>query len=69
MSRFQNSSRLLLVGAFGWLVMGGDSLATDYVVVVSKVTQNDGDWSKVIDKLVDKHQAEVGTYDKLGGES
>ena len=69
MSWFRNCSHLSLIGTFGWLVIGVASHAADYVVVVSKATQRDSDWSKVVDELVVKHRAEVVAYDKEVQES
>ena len=41
----------------------------DYVVVVSKATQSDSEWSKVVGELVAKYQAEVIVYDNDVSES
>ena len=51
------------------LVCGIVAQGADYVVVVSKATQSDSEWSKVVEELVAKHQAEVVVYDKHISES
>ena len=51
------------------LLCGVTAVGADYVVVVSKATQSDSEWSKVVEELVAKHQAEVVVYDKHINES
>jgi len=60
-------SQFAMCGAF--LYCSVIALGADYVVVVSKATQSDSEWSKVVDELVAKHQAEVVVYDKHVSES
>lgn len=67
MSFFRIAARLTFCGAC--LFSSSVGLGADYVVVVSKATQSDSEWSKVVEELVAKHQAEVVTYDKHVSES
>ena len=64
---FRIASQITLCGAF--LLCGVIALGSDYVVVVSKATQSDSQWSKVVEELVAKHQAEVVVYDTHISES
>lgn len=48
---------------------GAVALGADYVVVVSRATHSDSEWSEVVKELVAKHQAEVIIYDKQVSES
>ena len=64
---FRVAAQLALCGAC--LLCGVVALGADYVVVVSKATQSDSEWSKVVKELVAKHQAEVVVYDKHVSES
>lgn len=64
---FRIAARLAFGGAC--LVCAVAALGADYVVVVSKATQSDAQWSKVVEELVAKHQAEVVVYDKHISES
>ena len=64
---FRIAARLVFCGAC--LFCGVVALGSDYVVVVSKATQSDSEWSKVVEELVAKHQAEVVVYDKDISES
>lgn len=60
-------STLALAGTcFLW---SGIACAADYVVVVSKATNGDPEWSKVVEELVAKHHAEVVVYDNQVSES
>ncbi|MEY4776487.1 MAG: hypothetical protein RL759_1000, partial [Verrucomicrobiota bacterium] len=43
-------------------VVGLPLAAADYVVLVSKETQADAGWAKVVDRLQTKYQAQVLTY-------
>jgi hypothetical protein len=61
------AARLTFCGAC--LFSGIVGLGADYVVVVSKTTQSDSGWNKVVQELVAKHQADVVTYDKHVSES
>lgn len=61
------ASQLVLCGAILWCSVF--AVGADYVVVVSKATQSDSEWCKVVDELVAKHQAEVIVYDKHVSES
>jgi hypothetical protein len=45
------------------LSVAAQAVATDYAVVVSKATYGDSEWRKVVDELVEKHTAEVISYD------
>jgi|694.fasta_scaffold33297_2 zinc protease len=45
------------------------ALGADYIVVVSKATHSDSEWSKVVEELVAKHQAEVFVYERHISES
>lgn len=60
-------SQLVLCGAILWCSVF--AAGADYVVVVSKATQSDSEWNKVVEELVAKHQAEVIVYDKHVSES
>jgi len=51
------------------LLCGVVAQGADYVVVVSKATQSDSEWRKVVEELVAKHQADVVVYDKHVSES
>ena len=53
-----------LNAALIWLVFCTLTDAADYVVVVSNATRGDNDWSKLIDELVGKYQAEVISCDQ-----
>jgi hypothetical protein len=64
MARFHNSVFTSLKSALVCLAFGSFTDGADYVVVVSEVTHKDKDWSKVVDELVVKHQAEVMTYNQ-----
>jgi hypothetical protein len=64
---FRSAAQLALCGAY--LLCGVVALGADYVVVVSKATQSDSEWSKVVEELVAKHQATVVVYDKHVSES
>lgn len=64
---FRSAAQLVLCGAY--LLCGVVALGADYVVVVSKATQSDSEWSKVVEELVAKHQATVVVYDKHVSES
>ncbi|MBL8812396.1 MAG: hypothetical protein JNM43_19690 [Planctomycetaceae bacterium] len=59
---FRSAAQLVFCGVC--LLCGGRALGADYVVVVSKATQRDSEWRKVVEELVAKHQAEVVVYDK-----
>ncbi|MFO0976359.1 MAG: hypothetical protein U0996_08165 [Planctomycetaceae bacterium] len=67
MSLFRIAAHLTFCGAC--LLCGAVAHGADYVVVVSKATQGDSDWSKVVEELVARHQAEVVVYDKEVSES
>lgn len=64
---FRLAAQLAFCGAclFNTIVAEG----TDYVVVVSQATQSDAEWSKVVQELVAKHQAEVVVYERHISES
>ena len=64
---FRIAAQLAFCGAC--LLCGVVALGADYVVVVSKATQSDSEWSKVVEELIAKHQAEVVVYDKHISES
>ena len=64
---FRIAAQLAFCGAC--LLCGVVALGADYVVVVSKATQSDSEWSNVVEELVAKHQAEVVVYDKHISES
>jgi hypothetical protein len=64
MSRFCRIIFQSLNAALVLLVCSAFTDAADYVVVVSKATHGDNDWSKVVDVLVDKHHAEVVIYEQ-----
>lgn len=64
---FRMALKLVFSGACLWY--GVVALGADYVVVVSKETQSDSEWSKVVEELVAKHQAEVVVYDMHISES
>lgn len=46
----------------------GQSSKSDYVVLVRESTQADAAWRRVVDRLVEMHQAEVVTYRQLPSE-
>lgn len=64
---FRIAAQLAFCGAC--LLSSVATFGSDYVVVVSKSTQSDSEWNKVVDELVSKHQAEVVVYDKHTSES
>jgi hypothetical protein len=64
---FRSAAHLALCGAFLWF--GVIALGADYVVVVSKSTQSDSEWNKVVEELVAKHHAKVVVYDNHINES
>jgi len=64
MSRHSNYSRIALTGTLAWMVTGVVIQAAEYVVVVSKATLSDPEWSMVVKELVDKHQGDLLVYDK-----
>ncbi|MEN9554643.1 MAG: hypothetical protein RLZZ232_929 [Planctomycetota bacterium] len=64
---FRIAARFAFCGAC--LLFGVVARGADYVVVVSKATQSDAEWSKVVGELVAKHQAEVVVYDNHISES
>lgn len=64
---FRIAARFAFCGAC--LLFGVVARGADYVVVVSKATQSDAEWSKVVGELVTKHQAEVVVYDNHVSES
>lgn len=64
---FRIASQLILCGAILWCSVF--AAGADYVVVVSKATQSDSEWNKVVEELVAKHQATVVVYDKHVSES
>jgi hypothetical protein len=51
------------------LSLGIVANAADYAVVVSRATHADPEWRKVVDELVDKHDAEVIAYETSVNES
>jgi hypothetical protein len=57
----------VVAGSSLWL--GAAANAADYAVVVSKATYADPDWRRVVDELVDKHDAEVISYEMSVSES
>ena len=69
MSWFWSCFHISLIGSLAWAMLGAVTQAADYVVVVSRATQSDPEWSKVVEELVGKHQAEVVLYDKHVSES
>ena len=64
---FRIAARFAFCGAC--LLFGVVARGADYVVVVSKATQSDSEWSKVVGELVAKYQAEVIVYDNDVSES
>lgn len=64
---FRIAAQLALCGAVLWCSVF--AAGADYVVVVSKATQSDSEWNKVVEELVAKHQATVVVYDKHVSES
>lgn len=64
---FRIAAQLAFCGAC--LLCGVVALGADYALVVSKATRSDSEWSRVVEELVAKHQAEVIVYDKDVSES
>ena len=64
MARFQTRIPASLNAALIWLATTSVTCAADYAIVVSKTTHGDSGWSKVVDELVDKHQAQVVDYEQ-----
>ena len=67
MSFLKVSSQLIFLIAC--LLSNAVAFGADYVVVVSRATQRDQDWSLVVQELVEKYQADVIVYDKHVAES
>lgn len=58
-------NRLILILVVAFLALAAMALAaTDYVVVVSKETNKDAEWGKVVKALLKKHDAKRVTFEK-----
>lgn len=58
---------LLVIGLF--LCAEGKADEKEYVVLVGKSVQSDQSWKKVVDRLVEIHQAQVVEYDEFASEA
>ena len=62
-----NQVLLLMIGLL--FLTWGQCHGEEYVVLVRKSVRADQEWTKVVDRLVELHQARVVEYDNLTSEA